>query len=84
MSEYMIAFSSFYKAVYAQEKAQEKNVWATLKKTPPGILKSCGYALYFKTDDVRGLVEFLDQSLIDNRGVYRIAREAGETTYQPV
>lgn len=84
MNEYMIAFSSFYKAVYAQEKVQEKRVRATLKKTPPGLLKSCGYALFFKSDDIGSIVAFLQDSMIDNRGVYEVEQENGKPYYNMI
>jgi len=72
MNEYVIAFSSFYKAVYAQEKLQERGIKTSLKKTPANLLKSCGYALYLKGDKVSSAKEILSQSRIDWRGVYRI------------
>lgn len=84
MNEYMIAFSSFYKAVYAQEKVQEKRIRATLKKTPPGLLKSCGYALFLKTGDIEGLVAFLEGNHINNQGVYKVEQENGKSFYRPV
>lgn len=84
MNEYMIAFSSFYKAVYAQEKVQEKKIRATLKKTPPGLLKSCGYALFLKTDDIGGLEAFLEESLISNQGVFKVEQENGKSFYRMV
>lgn len=34
MKDYVIAFSSFYKAAYAQEKLQEQQIRSTLKKHP--------------------------------------------------
>lgn len=84
MTEYMIAFSSFYKAVYAQEKLQERKIRATLKKTPPGLLKSCGYALFFATSDIAGAVSHLDNAMIRNNGVYRVVVENGKSSYRTV
>lgn len=84
MNEYMIAFSSFYKAVYAQEKLQEIGLRATVKKTPPGLMKSCGYALFVMTNDIGGAVSFLDESMIGNRGVYRVDQENGKPAYRMV
>ena len=40
MNEYVIAFSSFYRAMYAQEKLQENRIGADLRKIPPNVLKS--------------------------------------------
>lgn len=84
LTEYMIAFSSFYKAVYAQEKLQEKRIRATLKKTPPGLLKSCGYALFFTTNDIAGVVSHLDDAMIRSSGVYRVEKENGKSSYKMI
>jgi hypothetical protein len=58
--EYLIAFSSFYKAIYAQEKLQERRIRVTVKKLPPELIKSCGYALYMKTDSIQNVLTALD------------------------
>ncbi|WP_027399406.1 DUF3343 domain-containing protein [Anaerovorax odorimutans] len=72
MKEYAIAFSSFYKAIYAQEKLQENHIRSTLKKLPPEFLRSCGYGLYLKTDSIQRVENILTNSQIDNRGVFII------------
>lgn len=71
MSDYVIAFSSFYKAVYAQEKLRERGIKALLKKTPADMLKSCGYALYLNANHLEDAKEILGNSQIDWRGIYR-------------
>lgn len=80
----MIAFSSFYKAVYAQEKLQDKKIRATLKKTPPGLLKSCGYALFFAAADIKSVVSYLDDAMIRSNGVYRVEKENGKSSYKMI
>ncbi|MEG1585204.1 MAG: DUF3343 domain-containing protein [Anaerovorax sp.] len=72
MKEYIIAFSSFYKAIYAQEKLQEYEIRSTLKKLPPELMRSCGYGLYLKTDAIQRVANVLHKSNIDTRGIYAI------------
>jgi hypothetical protein len=72
MNDYAIAFSSFYRAVYAQEKLQENKILSTLKKIPPNLLRSCGYAVYIKTNNIDNVLEILEKAEIIARGVYRI------------
>ncbi|MEA4987116.1 MAG: DUF3343 domain-containing protein [Anaerovorax sp.] len=81
MKDYVIAFSSFYKAAYAQEKLQEQRVRSTLKKTPPKLLKSCGYALYVRTNQIQQVIDILQKSNINNSGVYEIQEQNNQIDY---
>lgn len=81
MKDYVIAFSSFYKAVYAQEKLLERRIRSTLKKTPPKLLKSCGYALYLRSNQIQQVLQILQESGIDNRGTYEIQEEDNKIDY---
>lgn len=72
MNEYAIAFSSFYKAIYAQERLMENHIRSTLKKLPPEYLGSCGYGLYLKTDSIQRVSEILNKNKIDTNGVFTI------------
>lgn len=84
MNEYVIAFSSFYRAVYAQEKLQDNRIGATLKKVPPNLLKTCGYAIYLKTNDVNGALNVLEKNNISTRGVYQIEYNNGSIRYKQI
>ncbi|MEL7654395.1 MAG: DUF3343 domain-containing protein [Bacillota bacterium] len=84
MNEYVIAFSSFYKAVYAQEKLQENKIKSTLKKLPPNLLKTCGYAVYLKTNSIYSALDILERLQILPRGVYLIEVENGKINYKQI
>lgn len=84
MNEYVIAFSSFYRAVYAQEKLQEDRIRSTLKKIPPDLLRSCGYAVYLKTNSIQSALNVLDKSQIMTRGVYLIEYLDGRINYRQI
>jgi len=84
MNEYVIAFSSFYRAVYAQEKLQENKIGATLKKIPPNLLKTCGYAVHVKTNSIRTVIDILDRNQIIARGVYLIEYVNGVINYKQI
>jgi hypothetical protein len=81
MNEYAIAFTSFYRAVYAQEKLQENKIRSTLKKIPPNVLRSCGYAIYLRTNSINEALDVLERTEIIARGVYRIDYESGMPKY---
>ncbi len=84
MNEYVIAFSSFYRAVYAQEKLQENGIGSTLKKIPPNILRTCGYAVHLKTNSIRTATGILERNQIMARGVYLIEYENGAISYKQI
>ena len=84
MNEFVIAFSSFYRAVYAQEKLQENRIRSTLKKIPPDLLRSCGYAVYLKTNSIRTALDVLEKNQIMARGVYLIEYLNGTINYKQI
>ena len=82
--EYVLAFSSFYKASYAQEKLAERGIRAAVRKLPPELMKSCGYAIYLMTSSIQSVSDILETNEIDFRGAYEIADTGGKTTYKRV
>ena len=82
MNEYMIVFSSFYKAAYAQEKLGEAGLRATLKKIPPDLMHSCGYALYMGEKSLKRAMDVLKQNNIDWRSVYYGEKGKEKTEYR--
>ena len=82
--EYLIAFSSFYKAIYAQEKLQERHIRISIKKLPPELIKSCGYALYLRTDSIQSVLAALDAAQITSKGVFLIDTSQGRTNYKRI
>lgn len=84
MNEYVIAFSSFHRAVYAQEKLQENRIGAALKKIPPNLLSSCGYAVHLKTNSIGTALDILEKHQIIARGVYEVEYTNGTLNYRKI
>jgi len=84
MNEYVIAFSSFYRAVYAQEKLEENGIGSTLKKIPPNLLRTCGYAVHVKTTSIHTALDILEKNQIVARGAYLIEYENGKIYYKQI
>jgi len=84
MKEYLIGFSSFHRASYAQEKLAEQGFQPEMKRIPPKLLDSCGYALYLQTDSVAEAVDVLEACGITARAVYRIDYEGGAAHYRQI
>ena len=84
MNEYVIAFSSFYRAIYAQEKLQEHHIKSVLKKVPPNVLKSCGYAINLRAESIDPAMKALEESQITARAVYLIETINGSLNYRQI
>lgn len=61
MNEYLISLSSFYKAAYGQEILTEAGIRTVLKRTPPNLVGSCGYALAVQTDLIHEVLQKLQR-----------------------
>ena len=75
--EYVLSFSSFYKAAYAQEGIQ-----ATLKKLPTELVRSCNTGIYLRAESLAEVRTILDDKQIRPGAGYRIQREdRGKKTF---
>jgi hypothetical protein len=84
MNEYVIAFSSFHRAVYAQEKLQENRIGSSLKKIPPNLFSSCGYAVHLQTNNIKAALDILEHNQIIARGVYLVEYKNGAVNYRQI
>lgn len=85
--DYLLAFSSFYRAAYAQETLADQRIPATLRKLPPGLLNSCGYGVMIRPrseDGLKRALHILEEKQIPNRGVFSLRREGNQTFYDKV
>ena len=76
--EYIIAFSSFYKAAYAQDLLEEEGMRATLRKLPIEIAKSCSTGIYIKGMDIERVKDVFSRKNVTTRGIYYINRNKAE------
>lgn len=76
--EYIIAFSSFYKAAYAQDVLAEAGIKASLARLPNELVKSCGTGIYLITHDIWAVKNVLENRGIDQRGIYEIRGQGRE------
>ena len=70
--EYIISFSSFYKAAYAQEILELQKIGSSLRKLPAELIYSCGTGLYLRTDSIQQVLEALEKCQIAPRGIFEI------------
>ena len=73
--EYIIAFSSFYKAAYAHDMLEEEGINASLRKLPTELIRSCGTGLYLRTSDIRAAQRVFENRGISVRGIYEIDKQ---------
>lgn len=80
--EYIISFSSFYKAAYAQEILANSGIRSTLRKLPNELVRSCGTGLYLRADSIRPVKEALEMRQVVPRAIYEIrGRGRGQREY---
>lgn len=82
--EYILSFSSFYKAAYAKDVLEENGLNSTLRRLPPQVAHSCSTGLYLRLDSVERARQILEERQITNRGIYRIDRQGGESRYTKI
>jgi hypothetical protein len=81
-NEYILSFSSFYKAAYAADVLEEHGLNSTLRKLPPQIAHSCSTGVYLRLDSIERVRHILDERQIATRGIYQIQRNGkGNKTY---
>lgn len=79
IKEYIISFSSFYKAAYAQEILERAGIGSTLRKLPVELVQSCGTGLYLRTDSIQQVMEAFSQRQIVPRGIFEIRGQSRGT-----
>ncbi len=80
--EYIIAFSSFYKAAYAQDMLKEAGMNASLRRLPSELARSCSTGVYIRTSSVQEAMSVFERKQIRPRGIYQISQdEAGKKKY---
>lgn len=83
--EYVISFSSFYKAAYAQDMLEEEGINSTLKKLPTELVRSCSTGLYMRTGEIAGVRAVFERRQIVPNGIYEIRRQGkGNRTFERV
>ncbi|MCB6993987.1 DUF3343 domain-containing protein [bacterium 210820-DFI.6.37] len=82
--EYLLTFSSFYKAVYGRDKLKEQGIDSVLKRVPTQLLRSCGQALYISGYDLRSVLAVLSESQIDTKGVYQVIMTDDTPEYRKI
>ena len=79
-NEYIIAFSSFYKAAYAEEVLLEAGIPTTLRKLPIEIAKSCSTGLFYKGAEIEKVKKVFEEKDIHARGIFLAQKKAEEGT----
>lgn len=83
--EYLMAFSSFYKAAYAKDVLEEHGLSSSLRKLPPQIAHSCSTGIYLRIDSIDRVQNVLKDHEIVMKGCYEIRRSVqGNKTYVKV
>lgn len=83
-AEYILTFSSFYKAMYARDKLLKQGVASDVKRVPTQLLRSCGQALYIEGHDLQQVLSILAESQIDTKGIFTVEYREGNPEYRRI
>lgn len=76
--DYILSFSSFYKAAYARDVLEEFGINSVLRKLPSELIKSCGTGLYLRIDSIQRVRDIFEEKQIVPRGIYLINRRGND------
>lgn len=82
--EYILTFSSFYKAMYARDKLMEQGVMSDLKRVPTELIRTCGQALYIEGHDLQKVISILGESQIETKGIFHVTYPDGKPKYERI
>lgn len=82
--DYLLTFSSFYKAMYARDKLMEWGIGTELRRVPTQLLRSCGQALYIRGQDLQRILSILFECQIEAKGVFQVVFINGKPEYQRI
>lgn len=82
--EYLLTFSSFYKAMYARDKLTERGITARIQRAPAQLLRSCGQALYVPDCQLEQILAILSEHQINTRGIYETIGPEGQPEYRQI
>lgn len=82
--EYLLTFSSFYKAMYARDKLAERGITARIQRAPAQLLRSCGQALYVSDCELQQILAILSENQINTKGIYEKADTEQRPEYRQI
>ncbi|MDD2217026.1 MAG: DUF3343 domain-containing protein [Eubacteriales bacterium] len=83
-NEYLIGFSSFYKAAYARDLLMEKKYRTVVVKIPTELIQTCGYGLSVRTSNIQTILSMLNDMEVSFRSVYKIEKNEGQPKYRKI
>lgn len=82
--EYLLTFSSFYKAMYARDKLMERGITARMQRAPTQLLRSCGQALYVPDCELQQILAILSENQINTKGIYEKTGTENKPEYRQI
>lgn len=83
LKEYIMSFSSYYKAAYAKDVLEQAGINSTLRRLPPQITGSCSTGVYLRTASIETVRQVLDDNQIIVSRLYEILKKpTGGRIYQ--
>lgn len=75
-NEYILSFSSFYKAAYARDVLDESGINSVLRKLPSELVKSCSTGLYLRIDSIQRARQIFEEKPLCREAYIRLEEMA--------
>lgn len=82
--DFILTFSSPYKAMYARDKLQERGIGSRMQKTPAELFRTCGQSLLIQGWDLNLILAVLAENQIDSKGVFQLIGTDTHTEYRRI
>lgn len=83
-ADYILTFSSSYKALYARDKLRENGIFGQIRKTPAELFRTCGQSLLLQGYALNEIFLVLEQSQIETRGAFQVIRNGEKAEYRRI
>ncbi len=83
-SEYLMAFTSFYKAMYAKDRLRSHGITVVPQRVPAGVFRTCSQGLHVSHCDIHEILHILETGQAAPKRVYEIRFENGKKEYKEI
>lgn len=82
--EYILTFSSSYKAMYARDKLAAHGIYGDLRRVPAELVRTCGQALHLAGCDLQRVTIILAESQIEIKEILTLTYIDGIPEYKRI
>lgn len=82
--EYLLAFTSFYRSMYAKDRLRARGMNAVPMRVPAGVFGTCSQGLYITKSDIEEVVAVLHENDVGPKKIYKVIYVNGRREYREI